>query len=326
MTSTCALVTGANGFVGRALVERLVASRQQTVVVAGRDAFKRLPQGVARGCTIDLSAVADWRANLENVDTIYHLAARVHVMRDKSRDPLAAFRRTNVAGTLALARQAAEVGVRRVVFVSSIKVNGEHTEPGRPFHADDVAAPVDPYGVSKLEAEQGLRRLADGTSLEVAIVRPPLVYGPGVKANFLRMMNWLDRGIPLPFGAIDNRRSLVALDNLVDLLVACGRHPGAAHQTFLASDGEDLSTASLLTRLGLALERPARLLRVPPAALNTIFGLLGQRDLARRLCGSLQVDIVKAKVLLGWTPPIGVDEALRLTVQPYIAARNGAAS
>lgn len=319
MTDMRALITGANGFVGRALTLQLLALPGQKVVAAVRGAPDCLPAGVERSCVTSLSGSATWRDALEGVDTVYHLAARVHVMRDTADDSLMEFRRTNVDGTLTLARQAAAAGVRRFVFVSSIKVNGEQTPIGRPFRAEDVPAPVDPYGVSKLEAEQGLRRLAGETGLEVAIVRPALVYGPGVKANFLRMMKWLQRGIPLPFGAIDNRRSLVALDNLVDMLIACGRHPGAAQQTFLASDGEDLSTADLLRRLGLALGRPARLVRVRPSWLDTAFNMVGKRDLAQRLNGSLQVDISKARMLLGWTPPVRVTDALQRTATAYLS-------
>lgn len=314
-----ALVTGATGFVGGALLERLLATPGQTVVAAVRDRSGKLPPGIGHTCVASLAPDADWRSGLEGVDTVYHLAARVHVMHDTVDDPMAAFRHTNVDGTLQLARQAAASGVRRFVFVSSIKVNGEQTQLGRPCQADDRPAPVDPYGVSKLEAEQGLRRLAGETGLEVVVVRPPLVYGPGVKANFLRMMNWLKHGIPLPFGAIDNRRSLVALDNLVDLLFVCGQHPVAAGQTFLAGDGDDLSTTELLRQLGQALGRPARLIPVPAPWLESALGLLGKRDLAQRLCGSLQVDIAKARALLDWTPPVQVAQALRRTAQAYLA-------
>ncbi len=233
-------------------------------------------------------------------------------MDDTSADPLAAFRQTNTAGTLHLARQAAAAGVRRFVFVSSVKVNGEGTAEGSPFTAADAPAPQDPYGISKMEAEQGLRQIAVDTGMEVVIVRPPLVYGPGVKANFATLMRWLQRGIPLPLGAVtDNRRSLVALDNLVDLLITCIHHPAAANQTFLVSDGEDLSTTALLRRMGQALGKPALLLPVPPALLALGAKVLGKGDVAQRLLGSLQVDITHTRETLGWTPPIGVDEGLR---------------
>jgi UDP-glucose 4-epimerase len=232
-------------------------------------------------------------------------------MADKAADPLEEFRRVNVQGTLNLARQAAAAGVRRFVFISSIKVNGEATQLGRSFTADDAPAPLDAYGVSKMEAEQGLRELAAQTGMEVIIIRPPLVYGPGVKANFAAMMRWLQRGVPLPLGAIHNQRSLVALDNLVDLIVTCHTHPAAANQTFLVSDGEDVSTSELLRRMGQALDRPARLLPVPQSWLKLAAAMVGKSDVAQRLCGSLQVDISKTRQLLSWTPPLSLDQGLK---------------
>jgi nucleoside-diphosphate-sugar epimerase len=243
---------------------------------------------------------------------VLHLAARVHVMNDTSADPLQAFREANTQATLRLGRQAAAMGVRRFVFVSSIKVNGEATRQGRPFTANDAAAPEDPYGMSKAEAEAGLRQIATETGMEIAIVRPPLVYGPGVKANFAALIHALRRGLPLPLGSVtNNRRSLVALDNLVDLLLTCIDHPAAANQTFLVSDGEDLSTTGLLQRLGLAMGRPARLIPVPPALLRLGATLIGKGDVAQRLLGNLQVDIAHTRHTLGWAPPVSVDEGLR---------------
>jgi UDP-glucose 4-epimerase len=239
-------------------------------------------------------------------------------MSDTATDPLEEFRRVNVQGTLNLARQAAAVGVRRFVFVSSIKVNGESTQLGFPFTADDAPAPLDAYGVSKMEAEQGLRELAAQTGMEVVIIRPPLVYGPGVKANFAAMMRWLRRGVPLPLGAIHNQRSLVALDNLVDLIVTCLTHPAAANQTFLVSDGEDVSTTELLRRMGKAMGHPARLLPVPTGLLKLAATIVGRRDMAQRLCGSLQVDIEKTRRLLDWTPPLSLDQGLRKAAEGYV--------
>ena len=258
---------------------------------------------------------------MAGVQIVIHAAARVHVMSESSADPLAEFRKVNVDGTLNLARQAVAAGVRRFIFVSSIKVNGEGTEPGKPYKADDAPAPVDPYGISKLEAEHGLLALAAETGMEVVIIRPVLVYGPGVKANFRSMMNWLNKGIPLPLGSIRNKRSLVALDNLVDLIVTCIEHPAAANQVFLVSDGEDLSTTELLRRMGAALGKPARLLPLPGAWLNGAACLLGKGAIAQRLCGSLQVDIEKTRRLLGWTPPVTVDEALRKTARHFLEYR-----
>ena len=201
--------------------------------------------------------------------------------------------------------------MRRFVFVSSIKVNGEATPTGSSFTADDLPAPLDAYGISKMEAEQGLREIASQTGMQVVIVRPPLVYGPGVKANFAAMMRWLQRGVPLPLGAIHNQRSLVALDNLVDLLVTCLTHPAAANQTFLVSDGEDVSTTELLRRMGQAMGKPARLLPVPASWLQLAATLVGKRAVAQRLCGSLQVDIEKTRQLLGWSPPLTLDQGLK---------------
>lgn len=304
------LITGASGFVGRALCHQAIR-RGLGVHAAGRDAAQA-PEGTRAFPTGSIDAKTPWAPALVGAQTVVHLAARVHVMNDPSADPLAAFRQTNTAGTLHLARQAAAAGVRRFVFVSSVKVNGEGTAAGLPFTAANAPAPQDPYGISKMEAEQGLRQIAADTGMEVVIVRPPLVYGPGVRANFAALMRWLQRGIPLPLGAVTgNRRSLVALENLVDLLITCIDHPAAAHQTFLVSDGEDLSTTDLLRRMGQAMGTPARLIPVPPALLRLGAAALGQGDVAQRLLGSLQVDITCTCATLGWMPPIGVDEGLR---------------
>jgi UDP-glucose 4-epimerase len=267
--------------------------------------------------TGDLEHSADWTVALKGATFVVHCSARVHVMSDTAADPLAEFRQVNVQGTLNLARQAALAGVRRFVFISSIKVNGELTQLGSPFHADDVAAPQDAYGVSKMEAEQGLRALAVETGMEVVIIRPPLVYGPGVKANFAAMMRWLYRGIPLPLGAIYNKRSLVALDNLVDLILTCLTHPAAANQTFLVSDGEDVSTTELLSRMGQALGKPARLVPVPVGSIKFAANILGKGYVAQRLCGSLQVNIEKTRRLLGWNPPLTLDQGLKKAAEGF---------
>lgn len=310
------LVTGANGFVGSALCARL---RRDGVFVRGAVRALSSPPDCAETVVIgSLSSETDWTAALRNVDQIVHLAARVHVMNDKCSDPLAEFRRVNVEGTVALARQAAVAGVRRFVFLSSVKVNGEFTKPGHPFTADDVPSPEDPYGVSKHEAEQLLRQIAAEAGMEVVIIRPPLVYGPGVKANFESMMRWLARGVPLPLAAVtENRRSLVALDNLVDLIVTCLRHPAAANQTFLVSDGEDLSTARLLKRMGAAIGQPVRLFYMPQALLKLGATLLNKPGIYQRLCGSLQLDIAKTRHLLDWSPPVTVDEGLRRAAEGF---------
>lgn len=258
----------------------------------------------------DLVEGANWQHALAGVDAVVHLAARVHVMREAAADPLAEFRRVNVAASLKLAREAARAGVRRFVYLSSVKVNGESGT----FTEGDRPAPEDAYGISKHEAEVGLRQIADETGLEVVIIRPPLVYGPGVRANFRALMRAVARGIPLPLGAIDNRRSLVAVDNLADFTLTCIDHPAAAGELFLVSDGEDLSTTDLIRRMARAMGRPARLIPVPAPVLMAAAALVGKRDAARRLTESLQVDISKARQLLNWVPPISVDEGLRRAV------------
>lgn len=313
---TSILVTGATGFVGSGLLVKLGQIADIYVVGAYRrdEPFAGHPSVVVG----DINIETNWRTAVYGQRVVIHSAARVHVMNDMSSDPLNEFRKVNVEGTLNLARQAAAAGVRRFIFISSIKVNGEDTVLDAPHHADAQPSPEDPYGISKMEAELGLRALAADTGMEVVIIRPPLVYGPGVKANFLNMMRWLDKGVPLPFGAIHNCRSLVALDNLVDLIVTCIDHPAAANQTFLVSDGEDLSTTELLRRMSTALGKPARLLPVPSRLLEIGAAMLGKQALAQRLCGSLQVDISKTCELLNWTPLVSVDEALRSTAKHFL--------
>lgn len=315
------LVTGANGFVGSALLLRLSLDAQHQIKAALRRGVSNIPEGVTPVQIGDLGPETDWQLAVSGVDTTIHVAAHVHVMRASIADMQAEFRRVNVEGTLNLACQAAAAGVRRFIFISSVKVNGESTLLGRPYIADDAPAPVDPYGVSKRKAEDGLRKLAAETGMEVVIIRPPLVYGPGVKANFRNMMSWLCRGIPLPLGAIHNRRSLVALDNLVNFICTCLDHPAAANQTFLVSDGEDLSTTDLLRRMAHALHVPAHLVPVPQGLLEWGAKMLGREDLSRRLCASLQVDVSKARTLLGWQPPVTVEIALRRTAEHFLNSR-----
>ena len=312
------LVTGATGFVGSALIQRLLVHESHVIRAAVRRPLVCLPAAVDTVQVADLGPDTDWASGLAGVNVVIHTAARVHVMNDAAAESLSEYRRVNVQGTLKLAQQAAAAGARRFIFISSIMVNGEATPLGVPYRADDRPAPVDAYGISKREAEDALRQLASETGMEVVVIRPPLVYGPGVKANFLSMMRWLRRGVPLPLGAIHNKRSLVALDNLVDLIVTCIGHPAAGNQTFLAGDGEDLSTTELLTRTGAALGKPARLFLVPPLVLTTAASLVGKGEYARRLCGSLQVDISKNRELLGWVPPISVDEGLRATAKHFL--------
>lgn len=311
MTATVA-VTGANGFVGRALCRHLRArglSVRALTRAGGEDTW-------AVG---DLGPETDWGQSLQGVDCVVHCAARVHMVQDNDPDPLLAYRRANVEGSRSLASAAAAAGVRRLVFLSSLKVHGEHTAPGRPFTADMRPAPEDAYGQSKWEAEQALHAVAASTGLELVVVRPPLVYGPGVKANFLRLMHAVARGTPLPLGAVDNRRSLLALDNLTDLLHQCVEQPGATGHTFLVSDGHDLSTPDLVRALALALNRPPRLWPVPVAWLRLAGKLLGRSGQIDRLIGSLQVDIGHTRQVLGWTPRVTVEQGLRLAVQDVMA-------
>ena len=306
-----ALVTGANGFLGKFLCTALrqtghvVFAAMRTVDVQ-KNVSKQVVVGLINGDT-------DWSAGLNGVDAVIHLAARVHVMNDTASDPLTEFRKVNVDGTLNLAMQAAQAGVRRFIFISSIKVNGEATQVGKPFTADDIANPQDPYAVSKLEAEQGLLNIAQETGMEVVIIRSPLVYGAGVKANFLSMMRAVKRGVPLPLGAIDNRRSLVYVENLVSLILKCIEHPAAANQVFLAADGEDLSTTALLLACAKALGVKARLLPVPQKLIELSAALIGKRNVAQRLCGNLQIDISKTRSLLGWEPLFSVADGLKKT-------------
>jgi nucleoside-diphosphate-sugar epimerase len=302
-------ITGANGFVGRGLVSAL-AARGQTVRPLVRSATTGTALGVG-----DIGANTDWSAALAGVECVIHAAARVHVRAETAADPLVAFRAVNVAGTRRLAEHAAAAGVRRLVFVSSVKVNGERTAPRTPFVASDPPAPVDAYGLSKWEAEQALHRVAETTGLEVVVVRPPLVYGPGVGANFLQLLGLVERGWPLPLGAVENRRSLVALDNLVDLLIRCIDHPAAAGRTFLVSDDRDLSTPELIRGLAAALGRKACLLPVPQSLLRMGARFAGRAAEGERLLGSLQVDITATRDALAWTPPISVEEGLRRAVQ-----------
>lgn len=306
------LLTGASGFVGAGLLQRLLDDKCELTAVV-RQPIAGLREAVSQVLVTAIDGAADYAAPLIGVDAVIHLAARVHVMHDTSADPLAAFRNVNVAGTLNLARQAAAAGVKRFVFVSSVKVNGEVTHPGEAFTAADVPNPQDAYGRSKYEAELALRQLAMETGMDVVIVRPPLVYGPGVRANFAALLKVVQRGWPLPLGAVRNQRSLVGLDNLVDFVVTCISHPNAANQTFMVSDGHDLSTAELVRGMARAARVPARLLPVPVWALQTVAAWLGKGDAVQRLCGNLQVDISKAKIILDWTPPFSVDEGLRRT-------------
>jgi nucleoside-diphosphate-sugar epimerase len=269
----------------------------------------------------DLGPDTDWSAALAGVDAAVHLAARVHVMHDPSADPLADFRRVNVLGTETLARSAARSGVRRLVFVSSIKAMGERTLTGQSFEENDQAEPVDPYGISKWEAEQALARIGRETGLEIVILRPPLVYGPGVRANFLGLMKLASLGLPLPLAGLDNRRSLVYVHNLCDAIVRCTLDPRAANQLFLVADDEPLSTPELIRALAPSLAAKPRLLAVPPAVLQVAAKLTGQSAVFARLSESLVIDSSKIRAHLDWTPPFSARRGLAETAQWYRSHR-----
>ena len=302
-------LTGATGFLGKRLAHVLTSDSAIDLTTTAR-----VPLRLENATTVEIAEIygqTDWSIAIQNQDVVIHTAARVHIMKDSVSDPLSEYRKVNVDGTLNLARQSATAGVKRFIFISSIKVNGEQIAPGLPFQPKDEAKPIDPYGLSKWEAEQGLQQIAKETGMEVVTIRPPLVYGLGVKGNFANLIKLVRKGLPLPLGAIHNRRSMIALDNLVDLIITCIEHPNAANQVFLASDGQDLSTTELLQGLAQAMGKPSRLLPIPGALLSLAASVLGKKSIADRLLGSLQVDISKTQDLLNWTPPISVDEGLR---------------
>ena len=307
------LITGANGFIGRALISKLVLEVNYFVRASIRKKIIQFPSQIEVLENMDASSNTNWTDALRDIDVVVHLFARVHVMDDKVADPLLEFRKINVNATIALAKAAAKLGIKRFVFLSSVKVNGESTFH-KPFSEFDLPHPQDTYAISKWEAEEALRKISKDTGMEVVIIRSPLVYGPNVKANFLKMMQYIKRGIPLPLGAIQNKRSLIGIDNLVDFIVTTISHPKAAHQTFLISDDEDISTTDLLRRIGKHIGKPARLIPLNPKILFFLFNILGRQDFGDRLLGSLEVDITKAKKLLAWSPPKTLDEGLRATV------------
>jgi UDP-glucose 4-epimerase len=308
------LLTGGSGFLGEALLNDLV---NKNVRCLGRK--KPSAISVSSFYQSEIHADTDFTVAVKDTNVLIHCAARAHVMDDKSSNPLEKFREVNTHGTLNLAQHAADAGVKRFIFISSIKVNGESTELGLPFKADDVFIPTDPYGLSKYEAEIGLRKIAEKTGMEVVIIRPPLVYGPGVKANFASMMKWVNKGIPLPLGGItENKRSLVSIDNLVDLIVTCIEHPNAANQTFLVSDDDDVSTTQLLVNMAIALDVPNRLIPIPSKWFSIVAKSIDKPAISQRLCGSLQVDISKTKELLNWIPPYSSAESMKKTANAFL--------
>lgn len=297
------MVSGANGFVGTQLTQNL-AQTNYSVVPVTRQNFG------------DIASSSDWTQVLSGgVNVVIHLAARVHLMKDNATDPLTAYRTANTASTLNLARQAAAAGVRRFIFLSSIKVNGEGRET--PYTELDTPNPTDPYALSKWEAEQGLLDIATQTGMEVVILRPPLIYGAGVKANFLRLMQWVEKGVPLPLGSIHNRRSLLYLGNLVDAIRICIEYPAAANQTFLVCDNTALSTTALIHKLAQQFGQTPNLLNIPPRLLQTLFSLIGRKQEAERLLGSLRLDNSKIRQTLNWQPPFSTDAGLAQTIAAY---------
>jgi nucleoside-diphosphate-sugar epimerase len=308
-------VTGASGFVGRRALSDL-ARPGHAVIGIVREGGTKSMRAVG-----NIGPDTDWARALQGVEVVVHCAARAHVMREQAVDPTPLYRSVNVAGTRRLAEQAARHGVRRLVYLSSVKAAGERSAPGRPLKVFDPAAPEDAYGVSKREAELALLEVGAATGLETVIIRPPLVYGPGVKGNFLRLMGAIARGWPLPLGAFDNRRSMVSLANLTDFISLCVESPSAEGRTFFVSDGEDLSTTSLARRMGVALDRRTRLLPVPGAVLSTFGQMTGKAAEIERLVGTLQVDLADSRELLGWSPPQTVDQGLRETADWFRSLR-----
>lgn len=305
-------VTGATGFVGKALVTEFVAEDHH-VVAAVREYSKVLPSEVEQKLVGDFGFLSESNTILnavDNIDVVIHAAARVHIMKDIAAEPLEEFRKINVYATLELARQAARAGVKRFIYLSSVKVNGESTDNRLPFSEADDPAPEDAYGKSKLEAEKLLLEVAKTTSMEVVIIRPPLIYGPGVKANFASMIKTIKKGIPLPFGAIHNKRSMLAIDNLVSFIKLCMTYSAAAEQVFLVADGEDVSTTTLLRQIAVAYKRPPRLIPVPVSWMSFFAKRIGKQNVTDRLFGNLQIDISKARELLGWKPVITMEQQI----------------
>jgi UDP-glucose 4-epimerase len=315
--SKTVLVTGASGFVAAALIPQLTAAGWQVRAAERRPGSAPVLPNVTAVASPDLGPDADWAPALAGCDAVIHLAARVHVMRDTANDPLAAFRASNSAGTARLAQQAAAAGVQRMVLVSSIKVNGEGTAPGRPYRASDVPAPMDPYGQSKAEGEEALWAICAHSHLQGVVIRPPLVYGPGVKGNFASLMRAVAKRRPLPLGSVDNRRSLVAVDNLASALVCVVSHPAANGQTFLVSDDETLSTPDLIRRLAVALGRRPRLVPVPPSVLRLMLSAIGKGGFANRLMGSLEVDSQPLRDRCGWVPVQTIDQGLQAATKDF---------
>ena len=309
------MVTGANGFVGRALTDFLINNDIQ-VVPCIRKSRPEINFGDLSVFECgDIHQATNWQKGLYGVDVLVHTAARVHVMSEKSSNPLNEFRKINVDATLNLALQASKAGVKRFIYLSSVKVNGESSAHGNPFKSSDATSPVGDYAISKLEAEKELSALSLQTGLEVVIIRPPLIYGPGVKANFAALASAVRRGLPLPVGRVtQNARSMVSIDNMIDFISVCLQHPAASNEVFMVSDGEDVSTADLIRRMAKVYKRKIWLIPVPIAVLDKVAYLCSKQVVLRRLVGNLQVDIQKNFNLLCWRPKINLDDGLAIAL------------
>ena len=314
------LITGATGFLGTNLCHQLIARKYEIKVAIRSRSISRLPLSLKKYYHIveEFDYKTRWPDALSGVKSIIHCAARTNLIYKTEDFDLDLYRAVNVEGTKNLAIQAAAAGVKRFIFISSVKVNGEQTFSGSPFTSQDRALPQDAYSISKWEAEQALHQVAVKTNLEVVIIRPPLIYGPGVKGNFLSLLRWLNRGIPLPLGAINNKRSFVGIDNLIDLIISCIDHPAAVNQVFLVSDAQDISTTEMLKGLGKALEISPRLIPISSSLLKMGAQILGKKDTAQRLLGNLQIDISHTKNTLNWKPIVNLDVGLGKTAKWYL--------
>lgn len=304
------LVTGATGFVGSQLLQQLANDSAYSLRAAVRDKAEGLPAGVSDYRVGDIDADTNWHEALADCKTVIHTAARAHIMNDSAKDPLFEFRRVNVEGTLNLARQAIEAGVKRFIFISSIKVNGEG-EANRVYRYDDPAAPEDDYGLSKWEAEQGLKALCSNSDMELVVIRPTLIYGPGVKGNLALLAKAIDKGMPLPLGSIKNQRDMLSLNNLIDLIKTCIEHPAAAGQVFLCCDNEPVSTPQLIKLMARGREKNARLWLAPVFVLSLLATLTGRQSMLKRLSSDFRIDIQHTMSTLDWTPPFSVAESMR---------------
>ena len=315
------LITGANGFIGQALLEFFSNSDPSIKIRAVARKIASCPSNIELIVVDDITHNTDWQHVLMGVDVIIHLAARVHVMADQSVDPLSEYRKTNVGGTLNFARQAAQQGVKRFIFMSTIKVNGEFTENGQAFTEEWEPNPLDPYAVSKFEAEEGLKTICALNAMQYVIIRPPLIYGPGVKANFAKLMKLVSLRFPLPLGGVRNQRSMLALGNLVDFIYTAINHPRAGNQLFLLAENLVISTPNLLSKLGVEMHKPILLISLPPEFLLWLGKLMGVHTIIQRLIESLQIDSSKARAMLDWLPPFSVDQSLQETVDDFILSK-----